>query len=351
MSASNRFLREISGAQLLPVIAESGKQVFDLLEGEGRGLCTAVLPAVDCWERDAEPDGHLLLGEPEACTKLPHEARHRRSLGQFGRSCLPTDTLTSHKTNVMMNFISSVDRRKSRQAKQPGPGRDGSGLPAGNRRSHYPMIIGDRDDGGGVLCHRFEHGPDEELLVTDQNGGALAGDFGDAGAKEAQRNPATAQRAPHAERYRNPLQECAGLGTQDERGIPVGWNIILSRGVGCDGWFVPKRRQLCGEVDARRRRTGWNASADQHRFPARAQLGERLLPEELRGVGPHRKHCLWKHDDSRSRFTSTLLEPVHARELRCRHPPTVRYSAEICVNRLPAAWWSWRLPGGVQGRR
>lgn len=67
-------------------------------------------------------------------------------------------------------------------------GRDGSGLQAGNRRSHYPMIIGDRDEDRRVFCHRFEHGPDEELLVTDQNGGALAGDFGDAGAKEAQRN-------------------------------------------------------------------------------------------------------------------------------------------------------------------
>ena len=57
--------------------------------------------------------------------------------------------------------------------------------------------------------------------MADQDRGALVSDADDASTGQIERNAATAERVPHAERYGDALNERASLSTSNDHRIPV----------------------------------------------------------------------------------------------------------------------------------
>jgi len=101
------LIGEVVREEVASLGTEPPEQILDLLEGQGRWLGLAVLPAIHRGEGNTQPSGELLLREAEEVPGLPHEKTQVIAVRQ------PT---VSHKAKEAISGVIAFGRFMHSQA-------------------------------------------------------------------------------------------------------------------------------------------------------------------------------------------------------------------------------------------
>ena len=138
-----------------------------------------------------------------------------------------------------------------------------------NRRVSYAMVVCNPNDEGGPVKHGNHSWPNEELLVANQDNGALSGDSQYAITCDVQRDTGAGEGSPHSERDGNPLLDDSGRLPESDNAVPIGffrdWSDMNSREPSCERLGFSKNLQLFCELyfTHRVRRIGWHQGSGE----------------------------------------------------------------------------------------
>ena len=92
-----------------------------------------------------------------------------------------------------------------------------------NRRVPYPMVVCNHNDEGGPVKHRNQLWPNEELLVANQDSGALPSDSQYAITCDVQRDTGACEGPPHSKRDGNALLDDCRRPSESDYAVTVAY--------------------------------------------------------------------------------------------------------------------------------